>query len=113
MKFILVLVVIGAVGWYYFKPLPPGKGPDAAKGMRISNGVVSAIESYRSDHQMYPPTLEDLIPSYLGSVPHLSHGSSLDYQRLGASFKLTFSYANPVPVHCTIAPGKKWECEWF
>lgn len=113
MKLLLVLAILGAVGWYYLKPLPPGKGPDAAKGMRVSNGVVSAIESYRSARQMYPASLEDMVPEFLGGVPHLSNGSSLEYQRLGQSFKLTFNYANPLPVHCTIYPGKKWACEWF
>jgi hypothetical protein len=113
MKFILVLAVLGAVGWYYLKPLPPGKGPDAAKGMRVSNAVVGAIESYHSARGGYPLTLDDIVPEFLAGVPHLSNGSTLEYQRLGASFKLTFNYANPLPVHCAISPGKKWECEWF
>jgi hypothetical protein len=46
-------------------------------------------------------------------VPHLSNGSTLDYQRVNQSFKLSFNYANPLPVHCTIYPGKQWACEWF
>jgi len=113
MKFMLVLVVLGAVGWYYLKPLPPGKGPDAAKGMRVSNAVIQSIESYHSDGRGYPASLEDMVPQYLAGVPHLSNGSSLEYQRLGARFKLTFNYANPLPVHCSYEPGKKWACEWF
>ncbi len=113
MKFILVLAIIGAVGWYYFKPLPPGKGPEAAKGMRVSNAIVSAIESYKSSRQVYPSTLDDMVPEFLSGVPHLSNGSSLEYQRLGPSFKLTFNYANPLPVHCSISANTKWQCEWF
>lgn len=113
MKFVIVLVVIGAVGWFYLKPLPPGKGPDAAKGIRVSNVVVQAIESYHSAHNLYPVTLDDLTPDFLGGVPHLSNGSTLEYQRLNQRYKLTFNYANPLPVHCSYEPGKKWECEWF
>ncbi len=113
MKFILVLAILAAVGWYYFKPLPPGKGPDAAKGMRVSNQVVGSIEAYKGAHQMYPSTLDEMVPEFLAGAPHMSNGSTLEYQRLGASYKLTFNYANPLPVHCSISPGKKWECEWF
>jgi hypothetical protein len=113
MKFLIVLAVIGAVGWYYLKPLPPGKGPDAAKGMRVSNAVVQAIESYHSARNTYPVTLEDMVPEFLGGAPHMSNGSSIEYQRLGQTYKLTFNYANPLPVHCSYQPGKKWACEWF
>jgi hypothetical protein len=113
MKFLIVLAVLGAVGWYYFKPLPPGKGPDAAKSMKVANSVASAIESYRGARGGYPLTLEEMVPEFMGSVPHMTHGSSLEYQRLGTSYKLTFGYANPLPVHCSMQPGTKWACEWF
>ncbi len=113
MKLLLVLVVLGAVGWYYFKPLPPGKGPEAAKAMRVANVVASALESYRGARNGYPLNLDDIVPEFLAKVPHMAHGSSLEYQRLGASYKLTFGYANPLPVHCSMQPGTKWACEWF
>lgn len=113
MKILLVLVILGAVGWYYLKPLPPGKGPEAAKGMRATSAVQSAIEAYHSARGVYPLALDDVTPEFLAGVPHLSNGSVPEYQRLGASYKLTFNYANPFPVHCTISPGTKWECEWF
>lgn len=113
MKFLIIMAVLGAAGWYFLKPLPPGKGPDAEKGMRVSNAVVSAIETYRGARGTYPATLDDMVPDFIAGVPHLSNGSSLEYQRLGATFQLTFNYANPLPVHCTYQPGKKWMCEWF
>jgi hypothetical protein len=113
MKFILVIAILGAVGWYYLKPLPPGKGPEAAKVMRVGNGVVGAIESYRQARSLYPATLEDMVPEFIGGVPHLSNGSSIDYVRNGSTFTLTVNYANPIPVHCSITPLKKWDCEWF
>lgn len=113
MKFLLVLAVLVAVGWYYFKPLPPAKGPEAAKGMRVAGVVAGAIESYRSARSMYPLSLDDLVPDYLTSVPVMAHGSSLEYQRIGANYKLTFGYANPLPVHCSMQAGTKWACEWF
>lgn len=113
MKFLLVLAVLAAVGWYYFKPLPPGQGPEAAKGMKVANMVAGAIESYRASRGMYPGMLEDMIPEFLGSVPTMQHGSSLEYQRLGPTYKLSFGYANPLPVHCWKEAGTKWSCEWF
>jgi hypothetical protein len=113
MKFLIVLAVLAAVGWYYLKPLPPGKGPEAAKGMKVANMVAGAIESYRSARGMYPPTLDDIVPEYLGKVPHMAGGSTLEYQRLGPTYKLSFGYANPLPVHCSMQAGTKWTCEWF
>lgn len=113
MKFLLVLAVLVAVGWIYFKPLPPGKGPNAEAGMRASSRVIQAIEGFRSARGIYPATMDDLIPEFLSGQPHLSNGSSLEYTRLGANYMVSFNYTNPLPVHCSYEPGKKWACEWF
>jgi hypothetical protein len=115
MKFMLVVGALIAAAWFYLKPLPPGVGPVATSAMRASDGVVNAIESYRSSRGLYPGSMEDLVPDYLGRVPRLKNGASLEYRRLGANYQLTFSYTNPLPVHCTHEPKqtKAWACEWL
>jgi hypothetical protein len=113
MKFLLVLVILGAVGWHFYKPPPPGVGPKAEAGKRVSNGMIQAIESFRSERGVYPEDLEDLVPDFVTKVPTFSNGSQLDYQRSGATYQLSFNYSDPVPVHCSYQPGAKWACEWF
>ena len=113
MKMLLVLALLLGGAWTYFKPLPPGKGPNAAAGMRAGTAILRTLESFRGSRGVYPLSLEDMVPEYLSGLPRLSNGSSWEYQRLGGSFKLTFNYANPLPVHCSYEPGTKWACEWF
>jgi hypothetical protein len=115
MKFLLVVGVLVAAAWFYFKPLPPGQGPVAASAMRTGSSVMGAIEAYRSSRGMYPGTMEDMVPDFIGAVPRLKNGATLEYQRLGANYKLTFSYTNPLPVHCTHESSgqKNWACEWL
>ena len=112
MKFLLVIAVVVGAAWYYLKPLPPGQGPEADHGKREASALISAIESYRSAHGLYPATLEDMIPDYLAGVPHLRNGSSYEYERISQRYQLTFNYTNPLPVHCTYGSGK-WACAWF
>ncbi|MBK7349462.1 MAG: hypothetical protein IPI92_06315 [Gemmatimonadetes bacterium] len=113
MKMLVVLAALLAGGYLFYKPLPPGKGPNAAAGMRAGGTIVQVLEGYRSSRGMYPQSLEDMVPEYLAGVPHLSNGSSFEYERLGANFKLTFNYTNPLPVHCSYQPATRWACEWF
>ena len=113
MKLLIILAIMAGAVWYYFKPLPPGKGPSADAGKRAAVVIQRTLENYRGDHGGYPQALEDLIPSYLGSVPHLSNGRTFEYQRLGLNYRLTFNYASVLPVHCSYEPSAKWACEWF
>jgi hypothetical protein len=113
MKYLLVLAVLAAAAWFYFKPLPPGKGPDADHGKRVAGALIQTLESYRSARGLYPPDLDDLVPDYLSGVPVLGNGSSFSYTRLGANYKLSFNYSNPLPVHCIYEPTTHWSCEWF
>jgi hypothetical protein len=113
MKFLLVLAAIAVAAWVYLKPLPPGQGPNAQAGMRASAAIIQTVESYRSARGVYPLNLSDLVPEFLSGVPHLSNGSEIEYERLGANYKLSFNYTNPLPVHCNYSPGSKWQCEWF
>ena len=115
MKFMLVVALLAGCAWYVVKTqLPqPGQGPEAVAGKRASNAVLQAAENYHSATQVYPQGLEDMIPEYLSAMPHLANGVSIEYQRLGPTYKLTFNYRNPLPVHCSFEPATKWECEWF
>jgi hypothetical protein len=112
-KFLLFFAALVGGGWYYFKPLPPGKGANADAGKRAATVILRTVETYRGATGVYPMHLEDLIPDYLSSIPRLSNGSQFEYERLGWNYKLTFNYTNPLPVHCNYMPATKWECEWF
>lgn len=112
MKFMLVVAIIVGVAWYYFKPLPPGKGPEAQRAMRVGTMVAGAVEAYRSARNGLPLNLMDMVPQFLPSVPHLKMGG-VAYERLGANYKITVSYADPVPKHCSMQMGTRWTCEWF
>ncbi len=115
MKFMLVLALLAGGGWYVVKTkLPqPGQGPEAAAGKRSANVVLQAIDYYHSSRRVYPQDLDDMIPEYLSGMPRLADGVSVEYQRLGPNFKLTFNYRNPLPVHCSFEPSTQWQCEWF
>lgn len=115
MKFMLVLAGLIAGAWFYFKPLPPGQGPVAASAMRTGSAVVGAIESYKSNRGMYPFTLDEMVPEFLGAVPKLKNGATLEYSRIGADYKIQFNYTNPLPVHCSHEgkETKAWTCEWL
>jgi hypothetical protein len=112
-KFLLVLASIAGMTWYYLKPLPPGVGPNADAGKRAATAILRSLESYRGDHGMYPETLEELMPAYLSKRPMLSNGRRFSYQRIVSNYKLTFNYTNPLPIHCSYEPARKWYCEWF
>jgi hypothetical protein len=117
MKFLLVVAALVAGAWYYFKPLPPGQGPVAVSAMKVGGSVVSAIEAYRSARGLYPLTLDDMVPEFMSRMPKLKNGATFEYQRLGANYKLTFNYTNPLPVHCshesTSSSARPWNCEWL
>lgn len=115
MKFMLVVALLAGGAWYAVKTQvpPPGHGPEAAAGKRASGTVLQALDNYKSQHQVYPQGLEDMIPENLSGLPHLPNGVSIEYQRLGPTFKLTFNYYNPLPVHCSFEPATQWVCEWF
>ncbi len=115
MKFMLVVALLVGGAWYVVKTqLPqPGQGPEAAAGKRAAGSVLQAIDYYKSARQVYPQGLEDMIPEYLSGEPRLPNGVTIEYQRLGPTFKLTFNYKNPLPVHCSFEPKTQWVCEWF
>ncbi|MFN8654621.1 MAG: hypothetical protein U0133_22160 [Gemmatimonadales bacterium] len=112
MKFMLVVAIIAGVCWYYFKPLPPGKGPEAQHAMRVGSMVVQAAENYRSARRSLPLNLAEMVPEFLTAIPHIKMGG-VSYERLGANYKVTVSYSDPIPKHCSMMMGTRWTCEWF
>lgn len=113
MKFLFIMACLIGGAWYYFRPQPPGKGPEADAGKRAATPVLRTLENYRGDHGAYPAELDDLVPDYLSKLPHLNKGRALEYQRISQTYRLTFNYASPFPVHCTFRPESKWKCEYF
>jgi hypothetical protein len=113
MKFLLIMGLAIGAGWYYLRPNPPGTGPEAQAAERAGQTYLDAIERYHAERGGYPLSLDDLVPDYLASRTHRSNGTEPEYQRLGASYKLTVNYTNPLPVHCAWQPGTRWVCEWF
>lgn len=114
MRVLLVLAALIAAGWYFLKPLPPGKGPKAQTAMRQMAPVIQAAEAYRSANGLYPADLDELVPQFLPGTPRLAQGGSVEYSRLMGRYKLTFSYSDPLPIHCDWRPERpKWECAWF
>lgn len=114
MKFLFVLAAVGAAAWFYLKPQPPGKGPAFEAAKRPATVLLLGLERYRTFKGGYPYRLEDMVPEVLTRLPKPAAGSSFEYRFLpNGQYKLTFSYANPLPVHCYYQANKKWQCEWF
>ena len=91
----------------------PGTGGRARVGVSRAGPLGNAVEAYRSAHGGYPASLEDLVPDFVGSIPHEIDGHPIIYERHGSSYGLTFSYMSPLPTHCTITPARTWTCAWL
>jgi len=113
MKTLLVLALLIGGGWYEFKQQKPGTEPEAKSGMRQVAPLLGAIEQYHSIHNGYPADLLTLVPDYLPGMPPQVHGHPVQYERAGEFFNLTFSYTQPLPVHCTYNSGTHWKCGWL
>jgi hypothetical protein len=113
MKTFLLLVLIIAGAAYYATREKPGSGAKARTGMSRAAPLISAVEAYRTAHSVYPPSLEDLVPDFVGSIPHEINGHPILYERHGSTYDLTFSYLGPLPTHCTFTPAKNWGCGWL
>jgi hypothetical protein len=110
-KLFLVILVAGAayIG-YLAQKEKPGEGPKARTGKAAAQPVIAALESYHAAHNVYPPDIEDLSTEGGGGMPSQIDGHPVRYERYGATYSLTFSYATPLPVHCTYNPETHWKC---
>ena len=114
MKTILLLLLLVGATAYFLTREKPGTGPKALAGMSRAQPVIAAIERYRQDRGAYPGAIEDLFPDLAAAIPKEINGHPILYERHGDSFDLTFSYASPLPTHCTFSPGtQKWKCGWL
>lgn len=109
-KLFLLLLVAGAayVGYLVWKE-KPGEGPKASAGKSASQPVIDALERYRFAHNAYPADYE-VLSAEAGGLPSQVLGHPLRYERSGEGYDLTFSYATPLPVHCTYNPATRWKC---
>ncbi|MEP6571982.1 MAG: hypothetical protein ABJD11_04775 [Gemmatimonadota bacterium] len=113
MKTFLVLLILIAGVAYLITREKPGTGGKARVGMSRAAPLVNAVEAYRSAHGGYPAALEDLVPDFIGSIPHEIDGHPIIYDRHGSTYGLTFSYMSPLPTHCTFTPTQTWTCAWL
>lgn len=101
--FFIVCGVLGAIipiiliMFWFFSPVPQ-KSPKTQFNYKLENPIrenveeiQSALGKYYSDHGQYPPSLEDLTPEYLSSIP-LVLGAKQEYyyvlQENGKKYKL-------------------------
>lgn len=109
-KLFLLVLLAGAVYLGYLaKKEKPGEGPKARAGKAATEPVIEALESYHAAHAAYPSDIEALAGEG-GGLPSQVLGHPLRYDRHGSTYDLTFSYATPLPVHCTYSPETRWKC---
>lgn len=89
---------------------PPGEGPRAQLGYRMTAPVIAALAGFHAQGHGYPPSLSLLVPKYLSAVPPAVNGYPLEYALVGASYELTFRYERPGMNVCTYAPERGWRC---
>ena len=91
---------------------PPGKGEVAERGYAICTPLIAALEKYRTEHQYYTASLNELTPRYLSSLPEEDIKSMrVTYFSGGANYELSFSYAGPGMNKCTYTSEKQaWSC---
>ena len=109
-KLFLLVLLAGAVYLgYLVQKEKPGEGPKARTGKAATQPVINALESYHAAHSVDPPDIE-VLAAEGGGLPSQILGHPLRYERSGATYDLTFSYATPLPVHCTYNPETRWKC---
>ncbi|HKV76126.1 MAG TPA: hypothetical protein VJN95_16530 [Gemmatimonadales bacterium] len=113
MKTLLLILIIVAGAYYYLSQQKPGVGPKADAGFRVAAPIISAINQFRDAKSGPPGILMELVPEYLPSIPRQINGHPILYQIRPDGYELTFSYADPLPVHCTYMPKTKWKCGWL
>ncbi|HEV8123530.1 MAG TPA: hypothetical protein VGP80_04775 [Gemmatimonadales bacterium] len=111
MKRLFWLAVLAGIVYlgYLVRKEKPGEGPKAKAGKAAVQPVINALEGYHAVHSAYPPDIETLATEG-GGLPSQVLGHPLRYEREGAGYDLTFSYATPLPVHCTYNPETRWKC---
>ena len=114
MKKLIILLVLAGAGYVFYlsQKEKPGEGVKAVAGKAAAQQVIRGLESYKQAHSTYPADLEDLAGEG-GGLPDKILGNPIRYERYDATYDLTFSYATPLPVHCTYSPESRWRCAYF
>lgn len=113
MKTLILIVAILAGAYYYLSQQKPGVGPKADAGFKTCARVIAAIEQFKQARSGPPGMLMELNPEFLANVPREVNGHPILYEIRPDGYELTFSYADPLPVHCTYMPKTKWKCGWL
>ena len=115
MKKLILLLLVAAVGYIGYLALheKPGEGPKAEAGRKASQPVIVALEAYRLARGQYPEDLDELSLGMSGVLPKQIDGNPVLYTRTDSGYELTFSYASPLPTHCTYTTVRKWQCGYL
>ncbi|HEY1614401.1 MAG TPA: hypothetical protein VGF97_11990 [Rhizomicrobium sp.] len=103
---LLTAVFLGSCSVY-----PVAQDPDGLNLRRSANEVMMALESYHRDKAAFPRTLEELIPTYLPSLPS---APVLHYRAADGSLSFRYIPTWPQlrPVVCSsVGNTTDWRCE--
>jgi hypothetical protein len=109
-KLFLFALLAGAVYLgYHLKQEKPGESSKAKAGKAATQPVIDALEAYHAAHTAYPTDLE-VLAGEGGGLPSHVMGHPLRYEPFDGTYDLTFTYATPLPFHCTYNPATRWKC---
>ncbi|HOX07797.1 MAG TPA: hypothetical protein PK280_15460 [Planctomycetota bacterium] len=85
----LVLALVGGAAWDFFDQDDGFRGRISRRRWDV---VIRALENFRHDKGAYPSSLDQLVPSYLHSIPKPLIGKAFEYSVYsgGESFSLEF-----------------------
>lgn len=109
---LLIAVVVFTIACNAILPTeePPGVGDSAERGYALSEPVIAALEEYKTDHGVYPATLDELAPDYIPETPKKIDGLDFSYSSTGNSFIFSFHYLGPGMNTCAYTPEEEWQC---
>jgi len=100
-------------------PLSPLE-QEIKNGMERGNRIIQAIEAYHTTKGEYPPTLNELLPTYLSDIPMTLTGQAYSYRLFDGSSPLadevywvSFRAINQDHVACTYFRRlDTWDCDY-
>jgi len=60
--------------------------------IRVGDTIVAALKNYKENNQVYPESLDDLVPKYLASVPLAARGEEWGYSSFDRGLEFSLSY---------------------
>lgn len=92
----------------------PMKCKPAVAGFEIYAPIIDALEKYHLDKNVYPASLDSLVPEYLSIKPQPNteerEPSMVEYEKKDDEYQLRFEYYGPGINICTYSPSAKWDC---